>query len=146
MWSGQRFHTNKAKEANGWIPALQHHHVELTLGWIIYCDELNNTTCLGHMCHVELMCKHTETGWHFTSQEVDGIRWWFPSWLMLPDMTHMILDSIHYGTYESLAASPPQEYKDSWYGWSSDQDAKIYTPLMHKPLGFGTNCAMLLLD
>ena len=26
-------------------------------------------------------------------------------------MTHMILDSIHYGTYESLAASPPQNTK-----------------------------------
>ena len=65
VWSGQRFHTNKAKEANGWIPALQHYHVELTLGWIIFYDELNKTTYLGNMCYVEFVCKHTETGQTF---------------------------------------------------------------------------------
>ena len=36
---GQGLHTNKAKEANGWIPALHHYHVELTLGWNLYYEE-----------------------------------------------------------------------------------------------------------
>ena len=39
-------------------------HVELTLGWTLYYDELNNMTCLGNICHAEFVCKHNETGKH----------------------------------------------------------------------------------
>ena len=43
-----------------------------------------------------------------TSQDVDSIKRWCPSWLMPPDMTHMNLILIHYGIHESPGDS------DSW--------------------------------
>ena len=112
VWSGQRFNTNKAKEANGWTPALQHYHVGITMGRNICCDEPNNMTWLGNMCHAKLMCKHTETGRHLTSWEIDDIRWWCPPWFNATwHDTYGFDFNILLHTWISGSTPPPQNTK-----------------------------------
>ena len=138
----------RLREANGWIPALQHNHVELTLGWIIYCDELNNTTWLGNMCHAELVCKHTETGKHSTSWEIDGIRWWCPSWFNATwhDTYDLEFNTLMVDMNPWQHPPPPPEIQRLVVWVTYNQDAKTYAPLSHKPLRIWKISVMLLLD
>ena len=52
--------------------------VKIRLDHILWWAEQHDL--IWNMYHAELMCKHTETGKHSTSWEIDGIRWWCPSW------------------------------------------------------------------
>ena len=79
VWGYLRFNTNKAKEANVWTQAPQHHHAELAEGRIIYYDELNNTTWLVIYDMYYLMYKYIKTGEHLIFEKIDGIRIWYPS-------------------------------------------------------------------
>ena len=55
---------NNARDAYGWTSALQHYHVELTLGLdqILWWAEQHDL--IWNMCYAEFVCKHAETGEH----------------------------------------------------------------------------------
>ena len=105
---GQRLHTNKAKEANGWIPALHHCHIELTLGWSLHYDEPNNMTLIWEYAPCLISRASTTKQANINPSKGKKTLKWCSIQIMPPDMAQYGFDSTYYGTCESPGDSNSQ--------------------------------------
>ena len=119
-------HSNKAGGAYERTLVLQHYQVELTirLDQVLWRTEQHNFIVEYVPCWIHVQVHRNRQT--MISQEIDGIKRWWPSWTMLPDMTHINWNNTL--RFTGIPGCTLMKRRNH------NQDTETYVKLLHKLL------------